>query len=67
MTISEIFDEYIADQGGDAYLRSWLKAKLSENPALIDELLTEKLKKEIQQDVKDTGKKKKEAPPKIKD
>ena len=67
MTISEIFDEYIVAQGGDSYLRSWLKAKLVENPALIDELLTEKLKKEIQQDVKDPGKKKKATPPKITD
>ena len=67
MTISELFDEYIADQGGDQYLRAWLRAKLVENPTLLDELLTEKLKKEIQQDVKVAGKKGKGAPPKIKD
>lgn len=65
MTISEVFDEYIKDQGGDAYLRSWLRAKLAENPALVDDLLVEKLKKEIQQDVRTTNKGAKKVPPKI--
>jgi len=65
MTISEVFDEYIKDQGGDAYLRAWLRAKLAENPALVDDLLVEKLKKEIQQDVRTTNKSAKKAPPKI--
>ena len=68
MSISELFDEYIATSGGDEYLRAWLRAKLSESPTLLDELLTEKLKKEIQQDVKTASTKKgKGAPPKIKD
>lgn len=65
MSISDIFDEYIKDQGGDAYLRSWLRAKLAENPALVDDLLVEKLKKEIQQDVRTAGKGGKKVPPKI--
>lgn len=65
MTISELFDEYIEAQGGDAYVRAWLQSKIRENPALLDELLTEKLKKEIQQDVKSSGKSGKKAPPKI--
>lgn len=67
MTISEAFDEYIKDQGGDSYLRAWLRQKLQENPSLLDELLVEKLKKEIQQDVRITGAKGKSAPPKIQD
>lgn len=65
MTISEIFDEYIEQQGGDDFKRAWLRSKLAENSLLLDELMTEKLKKEIQQDVKKT-KGKDEAPPKIK-
>jgi len=65
MTISEAFDEYIKDQGGDSYLRAWLRQKLQERPELLDELLVEKLKKEIQQDVKAVGAKGKNVPPKI--
>ncbi len=65
MTISEAFDEYIQSLGGDEYVRAWIRTKLAENPTLLDDLLTEKLKKEIQQDVKSSGKQGKKVPPKI--
>jgi len=62
MTLNELLDEYVKSQGGDDYLRAWLRSQIAKNPDLLDELLIEKLKKEIQQDVRVSGKKGKPPP-----
>lgn len=64
MTLAEILDEYVVDQGGDEWLRAWLRSLLAKKPELLDDLLIERMKKEIQQDAKS---KKTAPPPQIKE
>lgn len=64
MTLSEVLEEYVSKQGGDDFLRSWFARMVVDKPELIDDLLVEKMKKEITNDIK-AGKGKNERPPKI--